>query len=219
MIRYSSLQVEDLGELAGIIPAPEPELRLSVPRVPVVQGLDRIIPVCHPVLAGNEEKYLVECVRTNWISSAGNFITRFEKMFAAFCGTRHAVACTSGTTALELALYTLGITAGDEVIIPTFTMVASANTVRHCGGTPVFVDAEARTWNIDPAQIEAVITPRTRAIVPVHTYGHPADMDAILAIADRHGLIVVEDAAEAHGARYHGRPAGGIGICGCFSFY
>jgi perosamine synthetase len=219
MIQYSSFQVEDLGELARIIPDKEPELKVVVNRVPVVQGQESIIPVCEPTLGGNEERYLLECVRTNWISSAGSFITRFEKMFAEFCGTRYAVACTSGTTALQLALYTLGIHEGDEVIIPTFTMVATANTVRHCGATPVFVDAEARTWNIDPAKIAAAITRRTRAIVPVHTYGHPADMDAIREIAHKDRLLVVEDAAEAHGAEYRGRPAGSLGDCACFSFY
>ena len=219
MIKYSSFDVADLGPLAAIIPAREPEVRLALNRLPVVQGRDTIIPVCEPTLHGNEEKYLLECLRTNWISSAGRFITRFEDMFAAFCGTRYAVACTSGTAALQLALYTLGITAGDEVIIPTFTMVATANTVRHCGATPVFVDTEPRTWNIDPEKIEAAITPRTKVIMPVHTYGHPADMDRILAIARRHRLLVIEDAAEAHGAMYKGRMAGSMGVCGCFSFY
>jgi perosamine synthetase len=219
MIQYSPVQVEDLGPLAASIPAPEPELKLVLNRVPAVQESQAIIPVCEPTLLGNEEKYVLECVRTNWISSAGSFITRFEKMFADFCETRYAVACTSGTAALQLALYTLGVTTGDEVIIPTFTMIASANTVRHCGAVPVFVDAEPRTWNIDPELIEAAITPRTKAIVPVHTYGHPADMDAILALAERHDLVVIEDAAEAHGARYKGQRTGSLGACGCFSFY
>src|SRR5262245_39822595 len=219
VIEYSSFDVSDLGALADIIPGKEPELRLRVNRVPVVQGQDTIIPVCEPTLAGNEEKYVVECVRSNWISSAGKFIGRFEDMFAEFCGTRYAVACTSGTSALQLALYTLGITTGDEVVIPTFTMVASANTVRHCGATPVFVDSEPVTWNVDPTKLEAAITPRTKAIVPVHTYGHPADMDAILEIARRHGLAVIEDAAEAHGAEYKGRRVGGFGAAACFSFY
>ena len=219
MIEYHPLQIEELGEFAGIVPGPEPKIKLLIHRVPATEEQGTFIPVCEPTLAGNEEKYVVECVRTNWISSAGKFIPRFEKMFAEFCGTRHAVACTSGTSALQLALYTLGITEGDEVIVPTFTMIATANTVRHCGATPVFVDTEPRTWNIDPARIESAITPRTKAIVPVHTYGHPADMDAILAIARRHGLLVVEDAAESHGATIGGRRTGGMGECGCFSFY
>jgi perosamine synthetase len=218
MIEYSKLAIEDLGPLAAVIPAEEPKLTLEVHRVPAVEA-DHLIPVCEPTLAGNEERYVLDCLRSNWISSAGRFVTRFEQLFAEFCGTRYAVACTSGTAALHLALYTLGIGPGDEVIIPTFTMIATANTVHHCGATPVFVDAEPRTWNIDPTRIEAAITPRTRAIVPVHTYGHPADMDPILAIARRHDLLVVEDAAEAHGARYKGLRAGGMGDCGCFSFY
>jgi len=218
MIEYAKLRVEDLGPLASVIPGEEPKLTLALHRVPVVQD-DYIIPVCEPLLGGNEERYVLECLRTNWISSAGRFVTRFEQQFSEFCGTRYAVACTSGTSALHLALYTLGIVPGDEVIVPTFTMVATANSVRHCGGTPVFVDAEPRTWNMDPEKIEAAITPRTRAIIPVHTYGHPADMDAILALARRHGLNVVEDAAEAHGARYKGRRVGSLGKCGCFSFY
>ena len=219
MIKYSSLQVDELGEFADVVPGPEPKLTLELNRVGVVQGQDRIIPVCEPVLDGNEEKYVVECVRTNWISSAGKFITRFEEMFREYCGTRFAVACTSGTAALQLALYTLGITHDDEVIIPTFTMIASANTVHHCGATPVFVDAEPRTWNIDPTKLEAAITPRTKALCIVHTYGHPADMDAIRDVARRHDLLVVEDAAEAIGAEYHGRRAGNLADCGCFSFY
>src|SRR5262249_25503563 len=219
MIDYKTFRVEDLGDVARVIPGEEPKLKLVLDRVPAVEDQGRIVPVCEPTLAGNEERYVVECVRSNWISSAGAFIPRFETMFAEFCGTRFAVACTSGTAALQLALYTLGVTDGDEDIIPTFTMIANANTVRHCGATPVFVDADPATWNIDPSRIEAAITARTKAIVPVHTYGHPADMDAINAIADRHGLVVVEDAAEAHGARYRGRPAGSLGRCGCFSFY
>jgi len=219
MLPYSPFQPEDLGPLAEVIPGPEPPLKLALSRIPVVQGTDAIIPVCEPTLRGNEERYVVECIRTNWISSAGHFVTRFEDMFREFCGTRYAIATTSGTTALQLALYTLGIGEGDEVLIPTFTMIASANTVRHCGAIPVFVDAEPRTWNIDVARIEATVTPRTKAIVPVHTYGHPADMDPILDVARRHHLLVIEDAAEAHGAVYKGRPVGSLGVCGCFSFY
>jgi len=137
MLPYSPFQPEDLGPLAEVIPGPEPPLKLALSRIPVVQGTDAIIPVCEPTLRGNEERYVVECIRTNWISSAGHFVTRFEDMFREFCGTRYAIATTSGTTALQLALYTLGIGEGDEVLIPTFTMIASANTVRHCGAIPV----------------------------------------------------------------------------------
>jgi perosamine synthetase len=219
MIKYSSLQVEDLLEISRIIPGQEPELKLVINRVPVIEGAEKIIPVCEPTLAGNEEAYVLECVRSGWISSAGRFVTRFEDMFAEFCGTHLAVACSSGTAALQLALYTLGIAEGDEVIIPSFTMVATANAVRHCGATPIFVDSERRTWNIDVTKIEAAVTPRTKAIVPVHTYGHPVDMDPLLEIARRRGLLVIEDAAEAHGATYNGRPVGSLSDCGCFSFY
>src|SRR5438046_754959 len=208
MLPYSPFQPEDLGPLAEVIPGPEPPLKLALSRIPVVQGTDAIIPVCEPTLRGNEERYVVECLRTNCISSAGHFVTRFEDMFREFCGTRYAIATTSGTTALQLALYTLGIGEGDEVLIPTFPMIASANTVRHCGAIPVFVDAEPRTWNIDVARIEATVTPRTKAIVPVHTYGPPADLAPILDVARRHHLLVIEDAAEAHGAVYKGRPVG-----------
>src|SRR5262245_45315509 len=189
MIDYKTFRVEDLGDVARVIPGEEPKLKLVLDRVPAVEDQGRIIPVCEPTLAGNEERYVVECVRSNWISSAGAFIPRFERMFAEFCGTRYAVACNSGTAALQLALYTLGITEGDEVIVPSFSMIATANTVRHCGAVPVFVDADPSTWNIDVTRIEAAITSRTKAIMPVHIYGHPADMDAINGIAECHGLV------------------------------
>ncbi len=204
----------------GMIPGREPELRLSIPRIPVSEGAGgRIIPVCEPVLDGNEAAYVARAVSSGWISSAGKFIPEFEEKFAAFCGTKYAVACTSGTTALHLAFATLGIGPGDEVIVPTFTMIATANAVRYAGGTPVFVDSEPETGNLDPGQVERAITPRTKAVVPIHTYGHPADMERLLAICDKHGLYLVEDAAEAHGAEWKGRRAGSIGDVGCFSFY
>lgn len=180
----------------------------------------RFIPVSAPMLVGNEKKYVNECLDSSWISSCGGgFVERFERAFAEFCGVRHAVACCNGTTALHLALAALGITAGDEVIVPTLTFVATANAVTYCGARPVFVDSEPATWNLDPAQVEARITPRTRAIVVVHLYGLPAEMDAITEIARRHDLFVVEDAAEAHGAEYKGRRAGALADIACFSFY
>jgi perosamine synthetase len=215
-LEYSSLDVADLGTSAAGIPAPEPPLR---PRTIRPAGSPPVIRVCEPLLAGNEERYLVECVRRNWVSSAGPFVRRFEQMFGEYCGTDFAVACSSGTASLQLALYSLGITEGDEVLMPSFTMVAVPNTVRHCRATPVFVDSDPQTWNIDPSAVPDAITPRTKAIVAVHTYGHPAPMDEIMALADAHGLFVVEDAAEAQGALYHSRRVGGIGDCGCFSFY
>ncbi len=177
------------------------------------------IPVSEPLLGGNEEKYVLECVRSSWISSLGKFIPEFEGKFARFCGSKHGVAVMNGTVALQLALAALGIKEGDEVIVPDLTFVATANAVRYLGAKPVFVDSEMKTWNIDPEKIAAAITKETKAIIPVHLYGHPCDMDPIIEIAKKHKLFVVEDAAEAHGAEYKGRKVGSIGDVGCFSFY
>lgn len=178
-----------------------------------------IIPVAEPDLSGNELAYVTECVNSTWISSLGDFILRFENGFARFCGTRHAIAVTNGTAALHLALATLGIGAGDEVIVPTLTFVATANAVAYTGAKIVFADSENATWNIDPNDIARRITPRTKAIIVVHLYGHPADMDQIIRLAHAHDLYVIEDAAEAHGAEYHGRRVGSLGNIGTFSFY
>ena len=153
------------------------------------------------------------------ISSNGPFIERFERAFAEHCGVAHAISCANGTVALHLALLGLGIERGDEVICPTLTYVASANCVMYCGARPVFVDAEPHTWNMDPSAVEQAITSRTRAIVAVHLYGHPVDMNPIREIAAAHDLAVVEDAAEALGATYRGRPAGSLGDVATFSFY
>ena len=179
----------------------------------------RLIPVAAPMLIGNEKAYVMDCLESTWISSSGKYIERFEACFADFCRVKHAIACCNGTVALHLALMALGVGPGDEVIVPTLTFVATANAVRYCGATPVFVDSEPATWNIDPAMVEAKITPRTRGIIPVHLYGHPADMNAIMSIARRHGLFVLEDAAEAHGAEYKERRVGSIGDIATFSFY
>ena len=179
----------------------------------------RFIPVAAPVLGGNEKKYVLDCLETTWISSIGKYVQAFESEFAKFCGVEHATACCNGTVALHLALLALGIGPGDEVIVPAMTYVASANVVKYCGAQPVFVDSEPRAWNIDSGLIEEKITSRTRAIMPVHLYGYPADMDPIMSIARRHGLYVIEDAAEAHGAEYKGRKVGSIGDVGIFSFY
>jgi perosamine synthetase len=178
-----------------------------------------MIPIAHPWFAGNEKKYVNECLDDVWISSTGRFIGDFERAFAERVGCAHAVATNNGTTALHLALVALGIGPGDEVIVPTLTYIASANAVRYCGATPVFVDSEAGTWNLDPAKIAAKLSPRTRAIVVVHLYGHPADMDPIAALAEKHGLFVVEDAAEALGARYRDRLVGSLGDAATFSFF
>jgi perosamine synthetase len=178
-----------------------------------------LIPIASPDLSGNESAYVNECLTSTWISSVGHYITDFEVAFAKVAGTRHAVATNNGTTALHLALVAVGVGPGDEVIVPALTYIATANTVAYCGATPVFADVEPDTLNIDPADIEHRITSRTKAIVPVHLYGHPADMTAIMAIAERHGLIVVEDAAEAHSATVDGRPVGSIGHVAAFSFF
>ena len=171
------------------------------------------------MLVGNEKAYVMDCLESTWISSTGKYIERFETAFADFCGVKHAISCCNGTVALHLTLMALGVGPGDEVIVPTLTFVATANAVTYCGARPVFVDAEPETWNIDPALIEAKITPRTKGIIVVHLYGHPADMDPVLSIACRHGLFVVEDVAEAHGAEYKGRKVGSIGDIAAFSFY
>ena len=179
----------------------------------------RSIPVACPVLAGNERKYVLECIETGWISSIGRFVGLFEESFARYCDAAYGVACNSGTSALHLALAGLGVGPGDEVIVPTLTYVATANTVRYCGAKPVLVDSEPGTMTLDPRLIEARITPRTKGIIAVHLFGHPADMDPILAVAGRHGLFVLEDAAQAHGALYRGRKAGSLAEAAAFSFY
>ncbi|WP_242900152.1 DegT/DnrJ/EryC1/StrS family aminotransferase [Stenotrophomonas maltophilia] len=177
------------------------------------------IPVAVPSLSGNEKKCVGQCLDSTWISSAGEFIGRFEQSFADFCGVRHAVAINNGTTAIHLALVALGVGEGDEVLIPTLTYIATANAVAYCNAKPVLVDSEPGTMNMDPAKLEALITPRTKAIIVVHLYGHPTNMGPVMEIARRHNLKVVEDAAEAHGAEYQGTRVGGIGDCATFSFF
>lgn len=179
----------------------------------------RFLPVAAPYFAGNEKTYVEQCMDSTWISSRGEFIDRFEQAFAAFCQVEHALTCTSGTSALHLALLGAGVSAGDEVIVPTLTFVASANAVIYCGATPVFIDIEPETWNLDIDQLESKITSRTKAIIVVHLFGHPVDMDAVMAIAARHGLTVIEDAAEAVGADYKGRRVGSLGHVATFSLY
>jgi perosamine synthetase len=179
----------------------------------------RKIPIAEPVLSGNEEKYVTECIRTGWISSKGKFVDQFEENFASYIGVKHAIAVSSGTAALHLALAALDIKLGDEIIMPTFTMIACANVAKYLGAKPVLVDSETSTQNMDPSKIEEKITNKTKAIMVVHIYGHPADMDPIMKIAKKYGLYIIEDAAEAHGAEYKGEKVGGIGDIGCFSFY
>ena len=178
-----------------------------------------LIPVNEPVLDGNERKYLNECIDTGWISSEGPFIREFESRFAQRVGRRHGIAVCNGSAALDAAVAALDIGPGDEVILPTFTIISCAAAVSRPGATPVVVDCDARTWNMDVAAIEERITPRTRAIMPVHIYGLPVDMDPLMEIAERRGLHVIEDAAEMIGQTYRDRPCGSFGTISTFSFY
>ena len=187
-----------------------------------------MIPVNEPSLGAREQEYVLECVRTGWVSSAGKFINEFEERWAAYCGRRYGIAVSNGTVALQLAVACSGLEPGDVVIMPTFTIISCALAVVYNGGVPVLVDSDARTWCMDVDQVKSKITERTRAIMPVHIYGHPVDMDSILDLAERHGLAVIEDAAEVHGAEYlsargtsHSawRRCGSFGTLSCFSFY
>ena len=221
MLQPAELTLEEMGDLADVIPAADPEVKLTYRPIPQFGQAPRrsIIPVCEPTLGGNEMKYVQQAIETNWISSAGRFIRDFEARFAEICGVKYGIACANGTVAMHLAMATLGLEPGDEVIIPTFTMIATANAVTYCGAKPVLVDMEPDYWQMDINQVEARITPRTKAIVPVHIYGHPTDMDPLMALAEKHGIMVIEDAAEAHGAEYKGRRTGGLGHAAGFSFY
>ena len=184
-----------------------------------ILGGEEMIHVCEPVLDGLEKKYVMDCVETNWISSAGKYIHLFEEKFSQYCGVAYGVACSSGTSAIHLALVALGIGPGDEVLIPDFTLIVSANAVILSGARPVLVDVDCETWCIDADLIEEKITPRTKAIMAVHMYGHPCDMKAICEIARRHNLYVLEDCAEAHGAEVNGIKVGSLSDASCFSFY
>tara|TARA_Y100000389_G_scaffold183816_1_gene201661 strand:+ start:1538 stop:2665 length:1128 start_codon:yes stop_codon:yes gene_type:complete len=177
------------------------------------------IPVCEPYLGGNEEKYIADAVKTGWISSAGKYVTEFEKMFADFCGAKYAVSTCNGTSALHLALVALGIGKGDEVIIPSFTMVASAFSVCYTGAIPVFVDSDPCSWNLDVSKIEEKITSKTKAIMPVHVFGLPCEMNEIYRLAKHYDLKVLEDAAEAHGATYNNKKVGSTSDITAFSFF
>jgi perosamine synthetase len=176
-------------------------------------------PVAEPQFGDSELKYVTDCVISGWVSSAGKYVTEFENQFSQFCETQYAISTSNGTTALHLSLLAFGIGPGDEVIVPSFTFIATANAVTYTGAKPIFVDSELGTWNINPVEIEKAITSKTKAIIPVHLYGHPADMDSILDIAKAHKLAVIEDAAEAHGAMYKGKMVGSLGDVAMFSFY
>jgi perosamine synthetase len=177
------------------------------------------IPVYEPWLGDLEEAYVLDAVRSGWISSLGKYVTQFEEAFAAFCGTEHGVSVSSGTTALHLAAHALGIGPGDEVIVPSLTFIASGSSITHTGATPRFADVDPVTWTIDVGDMASLITPRTKAIMPVHLYGHPAPMDEINLVAEEHGLAVIEDAAESHGAKINDRRTGSLGHIGAFSFF
>lgn len=177
------------------------------------------VPVNTPLLSGNERKYLTECIDTGWISSEGEFIKRFETQFSQYCGRKFGVAVANGSAALDIAVQALDIKSGDEVIMPTFTIISPAVSIIRAGGKPVLVDVDARTWNMDVNQIESKITNKTRAILVVHIYGLPVDMDPVLDICKKHNLYLIEDAAEMHGQTYKGRQCGSFGDISIFSFY
>ncbi|MCK1364148.1 DegT/DnrJ/EryC1/StrS family aminotransferase [Bradyrhizobium sp. 62] len=181
--------------------------------------MDSYIPISQPSIGARERELVLDAVDSGWVSSIGKYIDEFEAAFARYCGTEFALAVSNGTTGLHLALVTLGLGPGDEVIIPDLTFVATANAVAYTGASPVLADIDPDTLCMDPASVESLVTERTRVIMPVHLYGHPADMDALAAIAKPRGIAVIEDAAEAHGAEYKGRRVGGLSQCGVFSFY
>ncbi|MCB0397035.1 MAG: DegT/DnrJ/EryC1/StrS family aminotransferase [Flavobacteriales bacterium] len=178
-----------------------------------------MIPVNTPSLTGNEKKYLAECIDTEWISSEGPFIKKFEDAFASYVGRQQGIAVANGSAALDVAVKAVGIGPGDEVIMPAFTIISPAASIVREGGIPVLVDSDPVTWNMDVNRIEEKITPKTKAILVVHIYGLPVDMDPVLDIAKRHNLLVIEDAAEMHGQEYKGRKCGSFGDVSIFSFY
>ena len=178
-----------------------------------------MIPVNEPLFSGREKEYLNQCIDDGWISSDGPFVKKFEQEFSSYLGLRYGIAVCNGTAALEVALAAAGISKGDEVIMPTFTIISCAIGIIRLGAKPVLVDSEPETWNIDTGQIEPKITRKSKAIMVVHIYGHPVDMDPVMDLARKYRLEVIEDAFEVHGAEYKGRKAGSIGLAGCFSFY
>ena len=177
------------------------------------------IPISKPFIGAREKQLVLDALDSGWVSSIGKYIDEFEASFARYCGTEYALAVSNGTTGLHLALAALDLQPGDEVIVPDLTFVATANAVAYTGATPILADIDADTLCIDPGSVKSLITERTKAIIPVHLYGHPADMDALTEIGVAHGVNIIEDAAEAHGAEYRGRRVGGLGKCGVFSFY
>jgi perosamine synthetase len=178
-----------------------------------------VIPVNEPLLDGREKELLAECIESGWISSEGPFVAQFEEKFSRLVSRKHGIAVCNGTAALDVAVEAIGIGSGDEVIVPSFTIISCIHQILRAGARPVFVDADAKTWNMDVSQIEAKITPRTKAIMVVHLYGLPADLAPVLEIAKRHGLKVIEDAAEVIGQTYRNKPCGSFGDLSVFSFY
>lgn len=181
--------------------------------------MSNIIPVNEPLLGGNERKYLMECIDSGWISSEGPFVKEFEDRFASRVGRKHGIAVMNGTAAIDVAVESLGIGPGDEVILPTFTIISCILQIVRVGAVPVLVDSDPVTWNMDVNQIEKRITNRTKAIMAVHIYGLPVDMDPLLRIASRYGIRIIEDAAEMHGQTYWDKPCGSFGSVSTFSFY
>lgn len=181
--------------------------------------MEGFIPVCSPFLNGNEIKYVTDAVTTGWISSSGSYVSQFENAFSSYCNVKYGVAVCNGTVAIHLALAALGIGKGDEVIIPSFTMIATAFAVCYTGAKPVFVDADRETFNIDVSKIEEKITSHTKAIIPVHIFGNPCNMSEIVRIAKKYNLFIIEDAAEAHGAEYNGKKVGSFSDIASFSFF
>jgi len=177
------------------------------------------IPVNTPLLDGNEKKYVAECIETGWISSEGPFVTQFEQKFAAKVGRKYGIAVSNGSVALDAAVAALNLQRGDEVILPSFTIISCAAAIVRAGAVPVVVDSDPETWNMRPDQLAGHMTPRTKAIMAVHVYGLPVDIDPIQTFAHERGLRVIEDAAEMHGQTYKGRPCGSFGDISTFSFY
>ena len=181
--------------------------------------MDSFIPVNEPLLIGNEKKYLAECIDSGWISSDGPFVKKFEDEFAARIGRKHAIAVTNGTSAIDATIEALEIKRGDEVILPTFTIISCISQIVRCGATPVLVDCDLLNWNMNISQIEEKITHRTKAVMAVHIYGLPVDMNPLIDLCNRYRLKLIEDAAEMIGQTYYGKQCGSFGDVSTFSFY
>jgi len=178
-----------------------------------------MIPISCPDLSNNEWKYLKDCIDTNWVSSQGKYIKEFEKSFSEYIGVKHSLTCSNGTTTLHLALLAIGAKAGDEIIVPSFTFIATINAIYFCNAKPVFVDINSKIWCLNPNEIQDKITSKTKAIIPVHIYGNPANMDEIGKIANKNKLMIIEDCAEALGAKFNNKLLGSFGDVSIFSFY